>query len=158
MSETMSPRAFMGTAQQLIDDAIELRAENAYFRRALTHADEVVKAERENSIIMTNQLECLGTDNTRLSAQIAAFRCDNAKLEASVKELQEALAEATLHNASLERLAAEARIDGLTRKLIDRDRQLAASRGRAAELQRRINIAAGQIDQARLMLVDTISE
>jgi chromosome segregation ATPase len=144
MIEPMSPRAFIGTAQQLIDDVIELRAENGHFRRALTNADEVVRAERQNTI--------------RTNAQLDGFKADNAKLEASIKELQEALAEAAAHNVSLERLATEVRIRGLERKLNDRDRQLAASRGRAAELQRRINTAAAQIDQARLMLVDTITE
>jgi chromosome segregation ATPase len=145
MSETMSPRAFVLTAQQLIDEAIELKAENAYFRRALAQADDIVKAER--------------TDMIRVTAHLEGLEADKAKLEVSVRELQEALAEAAAHNASLERLNTAATFRSeLTRKLNDREHALAASRGRAAKLQQRINTAAGHIDNARLSLVDSIIE
>jgi chromosome segregation ATPase len=115
----------------------DIKAENAYFRRALAQADDVIKAER--------------TDMIRVNAQLDGFKADNAKLDASVRELQEALADSSA--------TAEARIrTELSRKLIDRDRQLAASRTRAANLQRRINAAFYATDNIRLALGDSTPE
>jgi hypothetical protein len=144
MSETMAPRAFVLTAQQLIDDVIALKAGNAYYRRSLAHADDVVTAERENTI--------------RTNAQLDGFKAANAKLDTTVGELQEALAAATAQNANLERIYTQSNIGDLVRRLDNGERQLAASRSRAAELQRRLNAAAAYVDTARLMLVDTVTE
>jgi hypothetical protein len=94
----------------------------------------------------------------RVTAQLEGFKAENATLDIAVKELREALAAASAQNACLERIYTEADVAGLARKLNDRDRALAASRGRAAALQQRINAAAGHLEHVRLVLVDTITE
>jgi hypothetical protein len=187
---TPTPIQVFQAVGTIIAECDDLRAENAYFRRSLAHADDVVIAERANMIGLKGLLECAQADlahaaeyakkgdelileertaNIRLTAQLEGFKAENAKLDIAVAELREALAAASASYAATaagatirelsDRLSTEAAFRReLTRKLNDREQALAASRGRAAELQRRVNTAAGHLDNIRLVLVDSITE